>query len=447
MAFGWADVAKLQAVPFLQCFLCQYNVHAARLARLALLPIALALAYDYSKTAYFAPREGQALAQESLSFHTDCERRPGATKFCHYRCRRRTSSDMSSPGLTYFRKVYSAMKSIEWALAPCSDFVYTGPNPPSNALSWALELFGSMRGIHWKWGTVQGKLPAPLTSHIPTYLRQWFARLVAYHVLTLAGSIPVLEAAHVGSMSLLLRQHFPSLTPIEPIAWLLQGFCFGITVQVHALSGQSPLKSSQLGRARHRHGSLGHPLLSSAPNRPRPRLDQAALRRCRVSAPTAQRLLFAEPSRLLGLPVACPLHSWSRKDIEPQRLIVCSAASSFWASSLGNGSVDSSEAGHSAMRLAFFSASQCLDVSGLGRDCAALIAVIVMHEYGLWRAVPHLQFDWTFVTTRFFILQGLGMIAEHLFIRSTGFRVKGILGSVWTWTFVIWTGSTLTATW
>ncbi|TXT04280.1 hypothetical protein VHUM_04278 [Vanrija humicola] len=47
----------------------------------------------------------------------------------------------------------------------------------------------------------------------------------------------------------------------------------------------------------------------------------------------------------------------------------------------------------------------------------------------------------------FFVLAGLGCAIEVSFKRATGHRVKGLLGRIWTWTFMFFAGSLATNAW
>jgi hypothetical protein len=210
--FSWSDLPKFLLGPFIQCYLCQFDTNAARWARMAILPVSLKMAWNYAEGATFEPRHGTSSSWRLASSWLNGK---------DY-----VPLNFALIGIS---AAYGMMKSVEWAFAPTSDFCYSGAHPPSNQLSWAFHLFTSMRGINWAWGTEAKKLAPPYSSHIPTFLRQTAARIFLFHLLVLAGSIPILQAAHAGGMVQLLREYLPPFACMETAAWIFEGLLLGVT--------------------------------------------------------------------------------------------------------------------------------------------------------------------------------------------------------------------------
>lgn len=72
-----------------------------------------------------------------------------------------------------------------------------------------------------------------------------------------------------------------------------------------------------------------------------------------------------------------------------------------------------------------------LTVSRLAGLLGAMLMSGFLHEWGLTSSVGDI--DWSFRTTKFFLLCGVGIALELIFRKLSGYRVKGILGWIWLW--------------
>lgn len=74
----------------------------------------------------------------------------------------------------------------------------------------------------------------------------------------------------------------------------------------------------------------------------------------------------------------------------------------------------------------------------------------LLHESGSWGLVRSFPFDddrmWG-RTTLFFLLQGVGTIAEEAWENSTGWKVTGIEGYIWTYSWMTLTGMLASDVW
>lgn len=76
--------------------------------------------------------------------------------------------------------------------------------------------------------------------------------------------------------------------------------------------------------------------------------------------------------------------------------------------------------------------------------------ILVFTYSALFHVLAHLAMDSVPSSPKiggFFILSGLGCAAERLFRRATGRRVRGVVGWVWTWAFMLVTGRLCAEAW
>ncbi|PLW22788.1 hypothetical protein PCANC_25948 [Puccinia coronata f. sp. avenae] len=85
-----------------------------------------------------------------------------------------------------------------------------------------------------------------------------------------------------------------------------------------------------------------------------------------------------------------------------------------------------------------------LTASRLAGLIGAMLISGLMHEWGLVSSTN--KVDWSFRTTKFFLLCGAGIALEMTFKRLTGKRVEGVLGWLWLWGwFAYWCQQTMDA--
>lgn len=60
-------------------------------------------------------------------------------------------------------------RSFEWAFCDPDDYAWTGP--PISDYERLFQMFTSMRGIHFKWGTPLSKLPAPHPREVSSFIK------------------------------------------------------------------------------------------------------------------------------------------------------------------------------------------------------------------------------------------------------------------------------------
>ena len=79
---------------------------------------------------------------------------------------------------------------------------------------------------------------------------------------------------------------------------------------------------------------------------------------------------------------------------------------------------------------------------------AAFVVSGLMHEIGLISAAPaHVRDSHSWATICFFPLHGIAYALEAMYERATGRKVGGMVGRVWSLTFICVTGSWLTHDW
>jgi len=72
-----------------------------------------------------------------------------------------------------------------------------------------------------------------------------------------------------------------------------------------------------------------------------------------------------------------------------------------------------------------------LTASRMAGLMGAMLMSGILHEWGLASSIN--KVDWSFRTTIFFLLCGVGIALEMVFKKITGRRVRGILGWIWLW--------------
>ncbi|KAG0150410.1 hypothetical protein CROQUDRAFT_58104 [Cronartium quercuum f. sp. fusiforme G11] len=90
--------------------------------------------------------------------------------------------------------------------------------------------------------------------------------------------------------------------------------------------------------------------------------------------------------------------------------------------------------------------------SPLGKKASSLAGVLgamlmsgIMHEWGLIAIWP--EMDYTFQTTKFFFMCGVGMVIEQIFQVITGYKVSGNLGRIWLAGWIAWWSRGLMRVW
>ena len=68
----------------------------------------------------------------------------------------------------------------------------------------------------------------------------------------------------------------------------------------------------------------------------------------------------------------------------------------------------------------------------------------ILHYFGLWRLGRGTEFSGA---GRYILIQGLGVILEHLWKYTTGRRVRGVIGRFWTFTWAVGMGQDFLDAW
>ena len=92
--------------------------------------------------------------------------------------------------------------------------------------------------------------------------------------------------------------------------------------------------------------------------------------------------------------------------------------------------------------------------SPLGKDISLACGILgsffisgVLHELSLYLGTIELPLDRRLPSMRFFLLQGIGLVAEQVFTRITGRKVGGWAGRLWLVALLGYPGADLTKAW